>query len=126
MIGRMKDYLARLQDELDCTYSFEATGNYEKKHLTQIARQNIFLIFKEAVNNAVKYGQGCKINVQVLLTEKTLTLIVKNNIPSQLSAPIAQGGHGLDSMRLRADKIKAVLTLNNSGGEFCVQLQVRE
>ncbi len=124
MIGRMKDYIARLQEEMECRCQFEVTGNTEKKPLTQTARQNIFLIFKEAVNNAIKYGTDKKIIVQVNITDRLFILIVKNTLPQQLGATLAQGGHGLQGMKLRAGKVKATFSAIASAGEFIVCLKV--
>jgi signal transduction histidine kinase len=126
MVGRMKDYVARLQDELDCHCTFNVSGSYERLKLSQVLRQNILLIFKEAMNNAMKYGSNKTIAVQLLLNENALELEVKNKLPvTEMPETIVQGGQGLKSMQLRAKKIKAKLDIAHTSEEFSVHLQAK-
>ncbi len=124
MVDRIRDYIARLQDELDCHCTFQVSGNYERVRLSQVVRQNILLIFKEAMNNAIKYGSNKTVSVHLLLNENILQLEVTNKMPTNgVAETTVQGGHGMKSMRLRADTIKAKLTVKHIGDKFMLQLQ---
>lgn len=123
LVDRMKDYVARLQDELECRCVFEARGTYSKRTLDQIRRQNIFLIFKEALNNAVKHGCNETINTALLFEENSMQLTIRNNISTaEARANNIQGGNGLHSMQLRATKIRGAISVYKTEQEFVVQL----
>jgi ligand-binding sensor domain-containing protein/two-component sensor histidine kinase len=126
MVDRIRDYIVRLQDELDCQCTFIVSGSYEHKRLSQVLRQNILLIFKEAINNAIKYGRNKTVAVNLSLNDNELVLKITNHLPdSGIAEHTVQGGHGMKSMQLRADKIKAKLSITNTGDEFVVQLQAK-
>lgn len=126
MVDRIRDYIARLQDELDCHCTFNVSGNYERLRLSQVVRQNILLILKEAMNNALKYGSNKTVAVQLSLNENMLLLEVMNKLAvTGIRENTVQGGHGMKSMQLRADKIKAKLSITRTSEEFMVQLQVK-
>src|SRR3546814_9598174 len=57
LIMRMKDYVYKLEDELEIMLSFSVKGKVDDKKVSQIVRQNLFLIFKYDINNEMK--QGC-------------------------------------------------------------------
>ena len=50
----------------------------EKVKLVMEQRKNLYLIFKEALNNAVKYSGTGKIEIKVSVQNKQLTLLVKD------------------------------------------------
>lgn len=126
MVGRMKDYIARLQDELDCHCRFEVSGDYEKRYMAQVSRQNVFLIFKEAVTNALKYGLSKKAEILLVFEQKLLLLKVKNEKAVLSNSNPAQGSHGLKNMQLRADKINGLLKIENNEKDFIITLTVKQ
>lgn len=124
MVDRIRDYIARLREELDCHCSFQVSGNYEKLRLSQVFRQNILLIFKEATNNAIKYGVDKTVAINLVLDEHLLLLEVMNELPATaLAENTVQGGHGMKSMQLRADKIGARLSIDQTATTFTVRLK---
>lgn len=126
MVGRIKDYVARLHDEMECSCTFEVSGNYKNKPLSQVVRQNILLIFKEVVTNAIKHGDGKNIHATAVFEENDFSLTVENGLPLQKeNLNKVQGGHGLQSMQLRAGKIKATLNIDKTQTKFSVRLRAK-
>ena len=125
LVIRMKDYLYKLRDELDINYRFEVRGDQSERAVSQLIRQNLFLIFKEAVTNAVKYGGGAEISIEIDFWRVT-KLTVRNRYEEKNETPVAgqQGGRGLDSMRQRAKRVGGELRYSARGGEFVVELVV--
>ena len=79
-------------------------------------RREVFLIFKEAVNNIIRHS-GCSIaEAHLALDHRTLVLEVKDNgrgfDPEQIRA-----GEGLASIRRRAERIGAELEVVSEIGE---------
>ncbi|WP_176885137.1 sensor histidine kinase [Dyadobacter soli] len=124
LVIRMKDYVYRLREELGFRYRFEEGVDTDAGILSQMVRQNIFLIFKEALNNAIKHSDGSEILIR-LLAEPHLSLVVvnqyrENTIP--LGARL--GGRGLENMTLRAAKVGGKLSIDDARGRFCVTLEI--
>jgi signal transduction histidine kinase len=72
--------------------------------LSALQRRNIFFIFKEAVNNIVKYAQCGEVSVKAKRTEEQLELsITDNGIGFEMKKSIS--GMGLISMPHRANEL---------------------
>lgn len=125
MVARMKDHVVRLQNELECHINLSVSGNHENWPMAQMVRQNILLIFKEAVNNAIKYGYGKAVNISVAFEDSHFALTVVNQIQHDNHRPTIQGGHGLQHMQLRAEKIKGELCIQKNGDTFALHLSIK-
>lgn len=118
LVIRMKDYVYRLREELDFKYRFEEGAEVESGKVSQAVRQNLFLIFKEALINAIKYSDGTEILIS-LHVEPAIRLTVSNGYLSKPATPGGrQGGRGLENMELRAGKIGGKLSVSDTGGVF--------
>lgn len=125
LITRMKDYLYKLREELEIDYKFDARGNPSSRPVSQIVRQNLLLIFKEALTNAIKYGDGSEITIELNL-EPSMKLIVRNYFSGE-NGLIAdrQGGRGLEIMRQRAEKMGAELVISTEEGMFQISMRIK-
>ncbi|MET7258757.1 sensor histidine kinase [Dyadobacter fermentans] len=124
LVIRMKDYLYRLREELDFTYRFEEGAEVVSGKVSQAVRQNLFLIFKEALINAIKYSDGAEILIS-LHTEPFIRLVVSNSYVRKSATPgDRQGGRGLENMELRAGKIGGKLSVNDEGSIFCIVFEI--
>jgi signal transduction histidine kinase len=88
----------------------------EKIKLTMEQRKNIWLIFKEAVNNAVKYSGTDKMEISSTTEGKELLLLVKD-FGNGFDTRLIKKGNGLDNMRHRAEDLKANLRVDSVAGE---------
>jgi len=124
LVIRMKDYVYRLREELDFSYRFEEQGDVESGKVSQTVRQNLFLIFKEALTNAIKYSDGSEITI-AFAVDKAIRLVITNRYTAKNNAVAAQqGGRGLENMRQRATKIGGVLSVADGEGEFRLTLDL--
>jgi signal transduction histidine kinase len=80
--------------------------------LTAEVRHNLFLSFKEALNNAVKHAAASEVRVTLRLRPDAFVLVVKDNgrgIEDARTAPDKVGrrasGHGLANMRTRLARV---------------------
>lgn len=123
LINRMKDFLADVFESHDTMYyKFNATGKAKlSSKLNPHIRQNIYLIFKEAVNNAIKHSNGDLLSVTIEVNTQIIKLTVSDN--GVQNSHIATSGLGLTSMKSRAETIGGQLHIKNSSG-FTVELLV--
>ena len=82
-------------------------------------RQHLFLIFKEAINNAVTHSKCTDLILNANVSGKTLTMILSDNGTSFDLSSESQG-NGLKNMKNRAKKISGKLYLTSNVGKGTV------
>jgi two-component system sensor histidine kinase UhpB len=109
---RMQGFAAMILTPRGIAIEFKTGDELKTLQLSNEQRKNIFLIYKEALHNIVKYAD-CK-NVFISLTKpgSNLLLTVKDNGKGFDQENIAAyNGHGLKNMKARSDEINGVLSL---------------
>lgn len=116
LINRMRSFAS----DLESTREWDVTIDYDSTildiQLNIIQRRNIYLIFKEAVNNSVKYSEGTTIHTKIHATNNTLNVTIKDNGKGfNVDNPkIMMGGNGLKNMELRANELGGYLEIDSS------------
>ncbi|MEO6392786.1 MAG: two-component regulator propeller domain-containing protein, partial [Pyrinomonadaceae bacterium] len=83
-------------------------------------RREVFLIFKESVNNIVKHAESTQVRIEFSLTDALLVLNISDNgrgfddsaIGADFDWETTSGGNGLLSMKRRAEEL---------GGEYVIE-----
>jgi two-component system, NarL family, sensor histidine kinase UhpB len=75
-------------------------------------RKNIWLIFKEAVNNAVKYSGTLKMELTASLHNKEMVLQIKD-FGKGFDSTVIKKGNGLDNMQHRAKELMGTLVTHS-------------
>lgn len=75
-------------------------------------RKNLYLIFKEATNNMVKYSQANKASFSVKSGKNELTLLIRDN-GKGFDTARQTIGNGLKNMKKRAEEIRANLLIES-------------
>jgi signal transduction histidine kinase len=99
-----------------------------KNSLSNVARHQIYLFVKEAINNAVKYSRATIIELAVKenKTEGKLEFTVIDD-GRGFDIATVKTGNGLSNMQKRADEIGAKLVLQskeNEGTSVCLQCKI--
>ncbi len=87
----------------------------EKIKLTMGQRKNFYLIFKEALNNAVKYSGTEKIEITASGQNKQLTLLVKD-YGKGFNTETTGRGNGLDNMKNRSAEMNGTIQIDSAAG----------
>ncbi|MRG44272.1 hypothetical protein GFS24_04060 [Chitinophaga sp. SYP-B3965] len=124
LVSRIKDHLMNLQNDLDLTCSLTLRGDYAARSLSQMVRQNFFLIFKEAVNNAARYASEPHMKITLAFEEQILLQVSNAYDAGKVKMKNYQGGQGLHHMQLRTEKMKGTLTVDVQEHEYSVCLRV--
>ena len=94
---------------------FTTTPAADDLRLGPVLRRDLFLIFKEAVNNAARHSGGTCVEVEVRVEEQSLFLRVEDN-GKGFDGNQDSSGQGLISMRRRAQKIGGSLEIESRAG----------
>jgi len=113
LAARMREFGLKIGEARNIRFSADIPASFPLRHLRPDQRRNIYLIFKEAVNNAAKYSGCTEIGVNMMLSGRKLTLEIKDN-GKGFDPQTVQPGNGLSNMRLRAADIKGTLDVQTS------------
>jgi signal transduction histidine kinase len=116
IIFRMKSLAYNLFRAKNIEYTFHSDETLNEKKLTLEDRRNFYLIFKEAVNNLVKYANATHAAITMTYESKQIKLLIKDNgIGFDMSQETS--GNGLKNMKRRAEEMKAEFHLESKPGE---------
>ncbi len=115
LVSRIRDYAYNLESSADYKINIEADPQVAGLDLNMIQRRNIYLILKEAINNAVKYSKGDRIEARIFLEGKLLNVQIQDNGVGfdQTAATHSMGGNGLINMQQRANELMGELIVQS-------------
>ncbi len=113
LVQRMQRFLYEMCTHQNIEYTMDADELSHLK-LTMPQRKNVYLIFKEAVNNAIKYSGTNKLDVFIGLKNSELLMNIKD-YGKGFDERIIIRGNGLANMQIRAGELKGNLLLSSSG-----------
>jgi ligand-binding sensor domain-containing protein/signal transduction histidine kinase len=113
LIDRMRDFLETVFPAGSIHIDFQTKGLHFDQKVNQTLRQNIYLIFKEAVNNAAKHSGADKINISLINGDGKFKMEIADNGMGINKEEKQKGHHGIENMKLRAKRINGELTIQN-------------
>jgi signal transduction histidine kinase len=128
LVKRMRRIANELLESKGIETHFEVSPGVDELKLPMNARKEIVLIYKEAVHNASKYSGATRVEVALNLDAERLTLRVSDN-GTGFDPVLHPDGHGLGSMRRRAETLGSTLELRSARGDgtciaICVDLRL--
>lgn len=112
IILRMKNFAYELLGAKGINFEFVADEDVSTLKLPMDVRKNLYLIFKEATNNIVKYADASKAMFEIKEEKNNLSLIIRDN-GKGFDMNQANEGNGLRNMKKRADEIGARLMIES-------------
>lgn len=112
--ARMREFATSVLEAKEIDFEFIVDENVYDVKLDMEARRDFFLIFKEAVNNAVKYSKATKLLMRLTMQHKKLLLIVKDDGEGFELAEA--DGNGLGNMHKRAEQLHGQLIIDTKKG----------
>ena len=127
VIARMREYATGILEARNIEFEFEVDDKIIDLKLDMEARRDLFLIFKEAINNIAKYSQAKRAEVILTYKDKWLKMQIMDNGIGFESGKV-DNGNGLDNMVKRASNLHGKLqidSLPDLGTEICLVIPVR-
>lgn len=115
VITRMREFATEIFDSSGIDYQFSEKVK-SGLSLNADTRKNLFLIFKETVNNAAKYSKATEVEIELNQQGEILLLRIKDNGQGFDESTITSG-NGLHNLRERAKEINGIITLKSIPGE---------
>ncbi len=112
---RMREFASEIFELKNIEYQF-TENDVEQLKLNAEQRKNLFLIFKESINNAAKYSEASKVEISLDQRDHALTMSIKDN-GRGFDEQTIKAGNGLRNLRERAKEINATLVLQSVIGK---------
>jgi len=112
IILRMRSLAFNLLRAKNIEFIFKADEGLDNIKLSLENRRNLFLIFKEAINNLIKYADASKVSIQLLREGSLVKLVISDN-GKGFDTTQRSTGNGLNSMKRRAGEMKAQLQIES-------------
>lgn len=123
LLARMQEFAFQIFTPREIHYTFNKIGLEAEKPLPVDLRQNIYLIFKEAINNIAKHSGASMVAIELKNSGGHFRMTITDN--GQGFSETQKGtGHGLRNMAMRAERINGHLTLDDRDG-LAVILEIR-
>lgn len=113
---RMKRYAADMFDGKNIHGQLNFPQESEKLSMPMDQRRDFYLIFKEAVNNLVKYSKATEATVEVHTSDQDIRLLVIDNGKGFDKETVRQG-NGIQNMKQRAAKWNGEIKVQSAAGK---------
>ena len=123
LTDRMQDYANHVfgKRDVQVTYRFEDADMSCKMPVEE--RENIYLIFKESMNNIAKHSKADHVWVRLKYQNDGFKMVIKDNGSgsNQMkelkgNGNVRKSGHGLMNMKMRSKRIGAKLNIKQENG----------
>jgi len=120
ILQRMESFARPLLSALEINFHFYYDESLMNVNLEMTKRKNFYLIFKEAVNNVIKYAACKNLWVRLEYHNHELTFTIKDDGRGYDMALVKSthslSGNGLQNMKHRAKEMEGTLIIQSSQG----------
>ena len=128
LINRMRAYASSVTEAADIRLDFESNLELNKINITMLQRKNLYLIFKEAVNNSLKHSDCNNLSVKLSITGKKLSLLVTDDGKGMIDEnnfELNMGGNGISNRHSRSKESNGSISIiSRPEGGTAVQFSV--
>lgn len=118
IMARMREFAGQLCDARNIHLKFTHSPEVALVKLNMETRRDLFLIFKEAVNNLAKYSMAENASIDLSIDTHHLMLNIYDD-GKGFDLENANEGNGLNNMQKRSAAIKAKLEITAQAGKGC-------
>ncbi len=113
IIHRLRDFGGELFQDTDIDFVFiGADEKWKRYKLPMDMSRNLIMIFKEALNNSLKYSGATKVKLEAHIKDYDAFQVVLVDNGKGFDLEAVQKGHGIDNMNVRAKRINGRLYID--------------
>lgn len=124
LINRMRAFAIEMLEPQGVEVQFNVNDTVLHHNLDMVQRKNIYLLFKEAINNAAKYAACKNVWVNIRQHGRKIMMRIKDDGKGFMYDKVKEtagennlGGNGLPGMRKRAADMKGHLIIDSASGK---------
>jgi len=124
LVSRMREFGLRVCDAKNIRFKIIVSQSFKASKLTLEQRRNLYLIFKESLNNAVKYAEASQIDLHLNLKSRFLKMELSDN-GKGFDLDKIKRGNGLNNLEKRAKEIGGQIDIKSDPGKgTCINLMM--
>jgi signal transduction histidine kinase/Tfp pilus assembly protein PilF len=116
VIARMRSLAYLLLKAKNIEFTFKADESLNQLSLPMVTRKNVYLLFKEATNNIVKYSNASRANFHITHENKNVKMVIRDNGVG-FDMENSKMGNGIKNMKRRAGEIGGQLLIESAEGK---------
>lgn len=121
LILRMESYAASLLGAADIQFNIEYDEHITALKLEMTKRKNIFLIYKEAIHNIIKYAHCTEVTIIISKNSDKLEIVISDNGTGFIeNGKNPYNGNGIKNMKSRAEEIRGSFQIISEKGKGAV------
>jgi signal transduction histidine kinase len=122
-ISKLVEYGIDIYEKKGIKFHLDIEESKNDISLNLESRRHIYLIFKEAMNNSLKYSEATDITFSVKILGKHTVLKLQDNGVG-FDSNLIKMGNGLMNMQARAEAMRCKLNISSLGGSTIVELVI--
>lgn len=119
ILDRLQQYGREMCEAKNIVFRLQLNESLLQHTLTEEQRFELYLILKEAINNAVKYSEASLLQVAVSEYNGALEIVISDN-GKGFDLENIKKGNGLINMQKRADELAAHFTVESKQDKGCI------
>jgi ligand-binding sensor domain-containing protein/two-component sensor histidine kinase len=116
LVFRMREFGLRVCDAKQIRFNVEVSKYFKASRLSLEQRRNLYMIFKEALNNTVKYADCSQVGLILTQMGRYLRMEITDNGKGFDPATVKRG-NGLNNLEKRAKEIGGNLEIQSQPGQ---------
>jgi signal transduction histidine kinase len=112
IVLRMNLFASEIVDAKKIRLWFNSDESLNDARLTMKQRKNLYLFFKESINNATKYSDAGTISVDIARKDHYIEMSIADD-GKGFDASAVLAGNGLNSLKKRAEELRAKYTIQS-------------
>jgi len=117
MMLKMKELAGRMLQDLH--YTFNTPQVQLKTRISIEFKRNVFMIFKEALNNIVRHASATEVDIEIWHKDGQFNMKIADN-GKGFDRNTISSGNGLENFQRRADQLKAKFLIESVPGQGTV------
>lgn len=113
---RMNEFATEILEARNITLDFASDETLAASRLSMKQRKNMYLFFKEAINNAAKHSKAEKVTVTISRRAHSLELLIRDDGIGFDKNQVVHG-NGMASLKKRADDLNGSVNIYSRPGE---------
>ena len=118
ILNRIRDFGMELYQDTEVNFSLTGIEDkWSSYRLPMDMSRNLLMIFKEALNNGLKYSGAKNVSVVVSMKTKGVLQLVLKDDGRGFERQTVKKGNGINNMHIRAERLKGKLYLDSRPGK---------
>jgi two-component system sensor histidine kinase UhpB len=119
LLQRMKQFASEILGAKNISLNFETGISVPVSKLTMKQRKNLYLFFKEVINNTAKHADAKQVFVNIFKKEQRVVMTIRDD-GKGFDAGQTFNGNGMSTLKKRAEELNGDFSIQSQPGEGTV------